>query len=77
LAGAAKIITKDYMIDNVQKLLLINKPIGVADYTTKLVESLPKKLKSSLPTVEEIEAELEKVKIARPVKAKKSKKIIT
>jgi hypothetical protein len=65
------------MIDNVQKLLLINKPIGVADYTTKLVESLPKKLKSSLPTVEEIEAELEKVKIARPVKAKKSKKIST
>jgi predicted nuclease of restriction endonuclease-like (RecB) superfamily len=38
----------------------INKPIGVAEYTTKLVESLPKNLKSSLPTVEEIEAELEK-----------------
>lgn len=32
------------------------KPIGVSGY--KLTESLPKKLKGSLPTVEEIEAEL-------------------
>ncbi len=38
----------------------INKPIGVAEYETKLVESLPKKLKGSLPTIEEIEIELEK-----------------
>lgn len=36
-----------------------NRPIGVAEYETKLVETLPKDLKSSLPTVEEIEAELE------------------
>lgn len=41
----------------------INKPIGVAEYATKLVESLPKNLKSSLPTIEEIEAELEKREI--------------
>jgi len=34
------------------------KPIGVADWETKLVSSLPKELESSLPTVEEIEAEL-------------------
>ena len=33
----------------------------IAGYTTKLVESLPKELKSNLPTTEEIEAELEKV----------------
>ncbi len=38
----------------------INKPIGIAGYKTKLVESLPKDLKGSLPTVEEIEIELEK-----------------
>ena len=37
----------------------INKPIGVASYETELVESLPKDLKGSLPTIEEIEAELE------------------
>lgn len=37
----------------------INKPIGVAEYTTKLVEKLPKELRS-LPTIEEIENELEK-----------------
>ena len=38
----------------------INKPIGVADYEIKIIKSLPKNLKSSLPTIEEIEAELEK-----------------
>lgn len=36
----------------------IAKPIGVADWQSRLVESLPKELKSSLPTVEELEAEL-------------------
>ncbi len=34
------------------------KPIGVAEWETRLVESLPPELKGSLPTVEEIEAEL-------------------
>jgi predicted nuclease of restriction endonuclease-like (RecB) superfamily len=33
----------------------INKPIGVSEY--KLTQSLPDNLKSSLPTIEEIEAE--------------------
>ena len=41
----------------------LHKPIGVADWETKLVKSLPKEFKGSLPTVEEIEAELgEKLK---------------
>ncbi len=35
-----------------------NRPIGVAGFEAKLVEKLPKDLKSSLPTVKEIEAEL-------------------
>ncbi len=34
------------------------KPIGVAEWQTKLVKTLPKELKDSLPTVEEIEREL-------------------
>jgi predicted nuclease of restriction endonuclease-like (RecB) superfamily len=38
----------------------LNKPIGVADWQTKLVDSLPKPLRDELPTVAEIEAELEK-----------------
>ncbi len=38
----------------------LKKPIGVAQWQTKLVESLPKNLKGSLPTVEEIESELSK-----------------
>jgi len=41
----------------------LNKPIGIASYETELVESLPKNLKGSLPTIEEIEAELGKQKI--------------
>ena len=36
----------------------IQKPIGVAEWETRIVEHLPKSLKGSLPTVEEIEAEL-------------------
>lgn len=36
----------------------LKKPIGVAGWETKLVEKLPRALAASLPTVEEIEAEL-------------------
>jgi len=39
------------------------KPVGVAQWQPRLVESLPKNLKGSLPTVAEIEAELDN---ARP-----------
>jgi predicted nuclease of restriction endonuclease-like (RecB) superfamily len=37
----------------------VAKPIGVSDYMHILVDSLPDQLKGSLPTVEELEAELE------------------
>jgi hypothetical protein len=36
----------------------VRKPIGVAQWETRIVESLPKELKGNLPTVEELEAEL-------------------
>lgn len=36
----------------------VRKPIGVAEWETRLVEKLPAELKGSLPTVEELEAEL-------------------
>ena len=36
----------------------LKKPIGVAGWETKIVETLPENLKGSLPSVEEIEAEL-------------------
>lgn len=36
----------------------VRKPIGVAEWETRIVESLPDGFKGSLPTVEEIEAEL-------------------
>lgn len=34
------------------------KPMGVAERETRLVDSLPPELRGSLPTIEEIEAEL-------------------
>ncbi len=36
----------------------IKQPLSVAEWETKLTQSLPKNLRSSLPTVEELEAEL-------------------
>jgi predicted nuclease of restriction endonuclease-like (RecB) superfamily len=36
------------------------KPVGVSSYITKLVESLPPSLRGSLPSPEELEAELKK-----------------
>ncbi len=37
----------------------INKPIGISEYETAILESLPENFKGSLPTVEEIEQELQ------------------
>ena len=36
------------------------KPMGVVEYETMLTKALPEELKSSLPTIKEIEEELEK-----------------
>jgi len=36
----------------------VKKPIGVAEWRTRLVESLPKRLQGKLPTIEQIEKEL-------------------
>src|SRR5439155_25895449 len=36
----------------------VKKPIGVAEWQMRLVESLPKSLRDSLPTIEDIEREL-------------------
>ena len=37
----------------------LKRPIGVAEWETKIVEQLPRNLRGSLPSIEEIEAELE------------------
>ncbi|HBE47184.1 conserved hypothetical protein [uncultured spirochete] len=39
----------------------VTKPIGIAEWETRLMATLPEELKRSLPTVEELEAELENV----------------
>ncbi len=54
----------------------LKKPVGVASYVTKLVEQLPKNLRGSLPTVAEIEAELEKASMPILKKAAASKKAL-
>ena len=33
----------------------VTKPIGVSDYVTRLVETLPKPLREAIPSVQEIE----------------------
>ncbi len=46
----------------------IAKPVGVSNYVTKLTETLPSHLQSSLPTVADLEAELRAVKNAGETK---------
>lgn len=52
----------------------IHKPMGVAEYETKIVSSLPKKLKGKLPTIDEIEAELSAIPTQKIKRAKKIKR---
>jgi predicted nuclease of restriction endonuclease-like (RecB) superfamily len=51
----------------------LQKPIGVADWETQIVTALPAELQSSLPTVEQIEAELQRLEVP-PTNAPKPKK---
>jgi len=44
----------------------VSKPIGVSGYVTKLVDSLPKALKGSVPTVAELEKGLAPDQLSRP-----------
>jgi len=48
----------DSEIDELYALCDVRKPIGVAEWRTRLVESLPKRLQGKLPTIEQIEREL-------------------
>ncbi len=50
----------------------LQKPIGVSDYVTRLVESLPKELQASVPSVKQIESEL--AAAAEPLQPRKPKK---
>ena len=44
----------------------VHKPIGVANWETQLVASLPPELAGSLPTVEQLERELDQPRAAKP-----------
>jgi predicted nuclease of restriction endonuclease-like (RecB) superfamily len=53
----------------------IAKPVGVSSYVTRLVESLPAELQTSLPTVAELEAELKAAPEApKPRQGRKKKR---
>lgn len=52
----------------------ISRPLGVASYETEILNKLPKELKSTLPTIEEIEEELEKKELLQKLKTKNMKK---
>ncbi|MCF7799832.1 PDDEXK nuclease domain-containing protein, partial [Candidatus Babeliales bacterium] len=55
----------------------INKPMGVAGYQTEITKKLPKNLKSSLPTIQEIESEFEKQEfLAKKSKSKVDKRVV-
>jgi predicted nuclease of restriction endonuclease-like (RecB) superfamily len=41
----------------------VNKPIGIAEWQAELTKSLPKELQAKLPTIEQLEAELEEVSV--------------
>ncbi len=41
----------------------VNKPIGIAEWQTKLTKSLPQELQTKLPTIEQLEAELENLSL--------------
>jgi len=43
----------------------LKEPIGVSQWQTELVESLPRNLKGNLPTMTEIEAELDNAQTKR------------
>ena len=46
----------------------VDKPIGISEY--ELTRALPPSLKSALPTVEEIEAELADSATSKPIRRK-------
>ncbi|MDP3787876.1 MAG: PDDEXK nuclease domain-containing protein [Candidatus Chromulinivorax sp.] len=52
----------------------INGPIGISEYATKLTEEMKKEIKSSLPTISELEAELKKVEAINDLMTKSTTK---
>jgi predicted nuclease of restriction endonuclease-like (RecB) superfamily len=68
LCKSKKNFTAEYALRN------IHSPIGVAEYQAEILKKLPKELKSSLPSIEEIEAELEKTEILEAEAGKNKRK---
>ena len=63
LCKARKRVIAEYAVRDIQK------PIGIAEWQTRLVKSLPKQLRGSLPSIAELEAELGQ----RPIRKRKRK----
>lgn len=72
LKGAQVAINRDEECrDLLGRLQEIHRPIGVASYTTTLIESLPQDLKCNLPSTEQLEVWLSKTKLKQKDKTKK------
>jgi len=67
LCKAGNLIVAEYALRD------IAKPVGVSSYVTRFVESLPKELQSSLPSIADLEAELKAVKVGDGTKARTKK----
>ena len=67
LCKSKKKFTAEYALSG------ITKPIGVAEYATEIMKKLEKEFESKLPTITEIELELEKVEALENLKNKASK----
>src|SRR5207248_8906889 len=52
----------------------IAKPVGISSYVTRLVESLPADLQSSLPSVAELEAQLKAAPLPSTAKSRRPRK---
>lgn len=71
LCKTKKKITAEYALRN------MNRPIGIAEYKTKIINELSKDMKSKLPTIAEIESELKKSDLLQKAKKRNMKKVIS
>jgi len=59
-------LTWYHNITLIEKITSISKPMGISEY--KIVRSIPEKLKTNLPTIDELEKELSKSSTMRKTK---------
>jgi hypothetical protein len=61
LSAPSSITSNDFCLNSAPGSNL-RSPMGVAEWETAIVENLPQELQASLPTVEQIEAEIDNLR---------------